>query len=57
MDKIPKFKVGQCDLDYIIFDLLLYLIFYSLQSIYVQNLHPIASAVQEILTWVSKIKI
>jgi len=44
-------KVGQCDLDYIpLWPTFESLIFFSLQSIYVQNLNPIALAVQEILT-------
>jgi len=50
MDEIPKFKVGQGDLDYDPFQpTFVPLIYYSLQ--------PIASSVREIFTGIRKFKI
>jgi len=55
--KFQNLNVSQCDFDYDPFNLLFTAYFYSLQSVYVLNLKPIASAVREIFTGVCKFKI
>jgi len=55
--KCQNLTVGHCDLDCVPFRPTFgLLIFHSLRSIYLLNLHPVALAVREIFTGVRKTK-